>query len=139
MKILGASAEAIFPHEKEKVLRVVGAPGLIVNWHPWIERISIIEQQGLIYRKAILSGGETELVEKYWNEEGEDEFHYQAVQGLWSDFRYRSKIRVDECEEGCKVTWEGRLIKEEAEDEADQMENFYQEGLRGLGELLDEI
>ena len=139
MKIVSASAESVFPYPKEKLLRVVGAPGLIVNWHPWIESITISEMQGLVCRRARLAGGETELVEKFWNEEGANEFHFQAVQGFWADYRYRSKILVEEVEGGCKVTWQGRLMMEEPEDEEEQMKNFYREGLRGLGELLKEI
>ncbi|MDQ8203318.1 SRPBCC family protein [Pelagicoccus sp. SDUM812003] len=140
MKIIGSTVEATLPFEREKVRRIVGAPALIVNWHPWVDQISIIEQQGLLYRKARLMGGETELIEKFWEVDGQDEFHFQAVQGLWADYRYRSKIRLEDAEGGrCKVVWQGRLMKKDEEDEKEQMDQFYESGLAGLEELLADL
>lgn len=139
MKILGASVEREFPYEKEMVRRFVSAPALIVNWHPWIEKISIFEEKGLLYRKSILTGGDTEIVEKFWEDESGDEFHFQVVQGLWSDCRYRSKISVESCEGGSRVSWQGRLMTSEPEDESEQMEAFYEEGLNGLEAFLADL
>ncbi|EDY80648.1 hypothetical protein VDG1235_264 [Verrucomicrobiia bacterium DG1235] len=139
MKILGASVERRLPYDKEMVRRFISAPALIVNWHPWVEKISIFEEEGLLYRKSILSGGETELVEKFWEDEDQDEFHYQVVQGLWSDCRYRSKISLESCEDGSIVSWQGRLMMSEPDDESEQMEAFYEEGLRGLEEFLADL
>lgn len=139
MKIIGTTVEATLPFGRDKVRQIMAAPALIVNWHPWVDQISIFEQQGLFYRKAHLMGSDTELIEKYWAEPNEDEFHFQAVQGLWSDYRYRSKIQLEDAGEGCKLTWQGRLMKEDEEDEKDQMEAFYQNGIRGLEELLAEL
>lgn len=139
MKILGASVERDLPYEKETVLRFISAPALIVNWHPWIEKVSIFEEQGLQFRRAEIAGGESELIEKYWEDKDHDEFHYQVVQGLWSDFRYRSKISVEECEGGSRVSWQGRLMTSEPDDEDEQMEAFFEEGLAGLEEFLADL
>ncbi len=139
MKILGASVERDLPYEKETVLRFISAPALIVNWHPWIEKVSIFEEQGLQFRRAEIAGGESELIEKYWEDKDHDEFHYQVVQGLWSDFRYRSKISVEECEGGSRVSWQGRLMTSEPDDEDEQMEAFFEEGLNGLEEFLSDL
>lgn len=139
MKIIGASVEKTLPFEREQVRQLVAAPALIVNWHPWVDHISIFEQKGLLYRKAHLLSGGAELIEKYWAEEEGDEYHFQAVQGLWSDFRYRSKIHLEDAGEGCKIVWQGRLMKPEEEDEKEQMEQFYEEGLRGLETLLADL
>lgn len=139
MKILGAEIEKILPFEIETVQRYLAAPALIVNWHPWIEEVSIFEQKGLLYRRSKLSDGETELVEKFWTDETEREFHFQVVQGLWADFRYRSKISLTECEEGCVVSWQGRLMTEAPDDESEQMEAFYEQGLEGLKSFLEDL
>ncbi|MBK1880557.1 SRPBCC family protein [Pelagicoccus mobilis] len=139
MKILGASIEREIPFSKEEVERILAAPGLIVNWHPWIEEISIFEEQGLRYRRSTLTGGETELVEKFWEDEEHDEFHYQAVDGLWAENRYRTKIRVESIDGGSRISWQGRLMTSEPEDEDEQMEAFFEEGLNGLEELLAEV
>lgn len=139
MKILGASVEREIPYEKDTVLRFISAPALIVNWHPWIEKVSIFEEQGLQFRRSEISGGESELIEKYWEDKEHDEFHYQVVQGLWSDFRYRSKIGVEACEGGSRVSWQGRLMTSEPDDEDEQMEAFFEEGLNGLEEFLADL
>lgn len=139
MKILGASVERELPYSKEEVERIIAAPGLIVNWHPWIEKISIYEEQGLRYRRSTLTGGETELIEKYWEDEEHDEFHYQVVEGLWAEHRYRTKIRIEETEGGSRISWQGRLITSKPEDEDEQMEAFFEEGLDGLEELLADV
>lgn len=139
MKILGASVERELPYSKEEVERIIAAPALIVNWHPWIEKISIYEEQGLRYRRSTLAGGDTELVEKYWEDEDSDEFHYQVVDGLWSEHRYRTKIRVEATESGSRVFWQGRLMTSKPEDEDEQMEAFFEEGLNGLEELLADV
>lgn len=139
MKILGAEVETFLPHDAATVRRFVAAPALIVNWHPWVERVSIFEEKGLLYRKSSLFGGETELVEKYWVDEDGDEFHYQVVQGLWAEHRYRSKICIEACEDGCKVVWQGRLMTDSPEDESEQMEAFYREGLEGLKAFLEAL
>lgn len=139
MKILGASVERELAFSKEEVERILSAPGLIVSWHPWIEKISIYEEQGLRYRRSTLTGGESELIEKYWADEEHDEFHYQVVEGLWSEFRYRSKIRVEKSEGGSRVSWQGRLMTKEPGDEDEQMEAFFEEGLNGLEALLSEV
>ncbi len=139
MKILGASVERELPYDKETVRRFISAPALIVNWHPWIEKVSIFEEQGLQFRRAEIAGGESELIEKYWEDREHDEFHYQVVQGLWAEFRYRSKISVCECEGGSKVSWQGRLMTNEPEDEDEQMEAFFEEGLNGLEAFLADL
>lgn len=139
MKILGASVERELPYDKEVVVRFVSAPALIVNWHPWIEKVSIFEEQGLQFRRSTLVGGESELVEKFWQDNDGDEFHYQVVRGLWADQRYRSKIEVVDCEIGCRVSWQGRLMTSEPEDEDEQMEAFFEEGLNGLEEFLADL
>ncbi len=139
MKILGASVERELPYDKETVRRFISSPALIVNWHPWIDKVSIFEEQGLQFRRAEISGGESELIEKYWEDQEHDEFHYQVVQGLWSEFRYRSKISVCECEGGSKVSWQGRLMTNEPEDEDEQMEAFFEEGLNGLEAFLADL
>lgn len=136
MQIVGAKVETVLPFEKERVARLLGAPASIVNWHPWVEQVAIFEQQGLLYRKSVLSAGGAELVEKYWEEKGEGAFHYQAVQGLWADHRYRSRIQLADDPQGCKVSWEGRLMKERPEDEKEQMQSYYERGLEGLSALL---
>lgn len=139
MKILGASVERILPFDGALVRRFLSAPALIVNWHPWIESVSIFEQEGLLYRKSVLSDGETELVEKFWEDENGSDYHYQVVQGLWADCRYRSKINVEDTEDGCIVTWQGRLMTAAPEDESEQMESFYEEGLDGFVSFLEEL
>lgn len=138
MKIIDAQIESFIPHPREKVLQVVSDPTLIMSWHPWIERVAIYEQKGLVYRRLGFLGGEIELVEKLWSGEDEDTFHTQSVQGLWADYRYRSRIVVSECPDGCNLRWQGRLLKDKAADEAAQMEDFFREGLRGLRDLLGE-
>ena len=139
MQIIGAKVEKILPFRRDQVARVLRAPALIVNWHPWVDQVTIFEQQGLLYRKALLSGGGAELIEKYWDDEDLGEYHYQSVQGLWADYRYRSRIQIEEDPAGCKVSWEGRLMKEHPEDELEQMEQYYERGLEGLGSLLGEL
>lgn len=139
MKILGASVQREFPYDKETVSRFISAPALIVNWHPWIEKVSIFEEQGLQFRRSEISGGESELIEKYWEDAEHDEYHYQVVQGLWSDFRYRSKISVEACEGGSRVSWQGRLMTSEPGDEDEQMEAFFEEGLNGLEVFLADL
>ncbi len=139
MKILGASVEREVPYDKETVLRFISAPAMIVNWHPWIEKVSIFEEQGLQFRRSEISGGDSELIEKYWRDEDSDEFYYQVVQGLWSDFRYRSKIRVEGCQGGSRISWQGRLMTNEPEDEDEQMEAFFEEGLNGLEDFLADL
>ncbi|MDQ8184430.1 hypothetical protein [Pelagicoccus sp. SDUM812002] len=139
MKILGASIERELPYEKELVLRFVAAPAMIVNWHPWIEKVSIFEEQGLQFRRSEISGGNSELIEKYWQDEDGDEFHYQVVRGLWSDFRYRSKISVETCKGGSLVSWQGRLMTNKPDDEVEQMEAFFEEGLNGLEVFLADL
>lgn len=139
MKILGAEVEKVLPYDIETVRRYLSAPALIVNWHPWVEEVSIFEQKGLIYRRSTLAGGETELVEKFWEEENGSEFHYQVVQGLWADNRYRSKISLSRCGEGCEISWQGRLMTDDADDESEQMEAFYEQGLEGLQAFLADL
>lgn len=136
MKILGASVEREFPYSKETLRRFIAAPALIVNWHPWIEKVSIFEEKGLQFRRCEIMGGDSELIEKFWEDQGGDEFHYQVVRGLWSEFRYRSKLRVEECAGGSRVSWQGRLMTSDPGDEDEQMEAFFEEGLNGLEEFL---
>ena len=137
MKVIDASVETILPHKAEKVLRLVSVPSEIASWHPWVKRIAIYEQQGLLYRRASFVGTDEELVEKLWQDDNEGAFHSQSVQGLWADCLYRSKIQIRDHEEGCVVTWRGRLLRERSGGEAEQVETFYREGLRGLNDLLD--
>ncbi len=139
MKVIDASVETILPFDADAVIRLVSAPAELANWHPWVKRIALYEQGGLLYRRASFVGTDAELVEKVWQEDGHNEFHFQAVQGLWSDCLYRSKILVDQHEEGCKVTWQGRLLRETSKGESEQVESYFREGLRGLGDLLDAL
>lgn len=139
MKILGASVERDLPHSKAAVERFFAAPAVIVSWHPWIEKVSIYEEGGLSYRRSTLTGGDTEIVEKFWHDPKKDEFHCHVVEGLWSEYRYRSKVRIEEIEGGCRILWEGRLMISEPEDEDEQMEAFFEEGLNGLEELLADV
>ncbi|MBC2605647.1 hypothetical protein [Pelagicoccus albus] len=140
MKIVDATVIREFPYSKETVCRFFSAPALIVSWHPWIETVSIFDKCGLSFRRATLSGGETELVEKYWSDQNDEEFFYQVVEGLWSDYRYRSKVLVESTgEESCRITWEGRLMLQKPEDEKEQMEAFFSEGLDGLEVFLADL
>lgn len=138
MKIIDATVEATLPFGRDKVRHVVAAPALIVDWHPGVDRISIFEQKGLLYRKAHLKGWDAEIVEKCWAEPNQDEFHFQAVQGFWSDCLYRSKMQLEDADEGCKLIWQGRLMKADETDEKDQMQAFYESGIRGLEAFLAE-
>lgn len=136
MKIIDASIEAILPYPKEMVHRLVSAPALIADWHPSVEQVRIFEQKGLLYRKAVLLDDGAELFEKCWSEQEDVNYHFQAVQGLWAEAHYRSKIRLDECGDGCKVTWQGRLMSPSTGREKERMQEYYKEGLRGLDASL---
>ncbi len=137
MKVIDASVETVLPFDAEAVARLVSEPAEIANWHPWVQRIALYEQGGLLYRRSSFVGAESEIVEKVWRGEERNEFHFQAVQGLWSDCLYRSKIRIDEHEDGCRVTWQGRMMRGPRSGDEEQVETYFREGLRGLNELLD--
>ncbi len=134
MKIVQAKFEETIPYQKGAVEGVVAAPASLVSWHPWVDRVSLFEEKGFLYRRSHIMGGEVELIEKYWKADEADQsvFHFQAVQGLWADLRYRTKIELREAEEGCHITWMGRLVTDSESDEKDQMLSFYKEGIAGL-------
>lgn len=139
MKVLQASVDRELPYEKETVERFVAGPALIVSWHPWIEKVSIFDKEGLSFRRSTLVGGETELVERCWQDEVDDVFHFQVVNGLWAENHYRTKISVRACEGGSRVSWRGRLVTRKPMDEEEQMKAYFEEGLKGLDDFLSDL
>jgi len=137
MKVVGAAIERILPHDAEKARSYLALPAVIVNWHPWVEKVSLFEKHGFDYRRIVLFGGQTELVEKFWQDEHAGNFHFQVVKGLWMEELYRSKISVEARDGSCVVSWQGRLMTDSPEDESDQMEAFYEEGLSGFEAFLE--
>ncbi|HUF57111.1 MAG TPA: SRPBCC family protein [Thermohalobaculum sp.] len=119
------------PVPADTVWRQIGGFGAMADWHPWIDRVEVVEIDGQTHRHLHMADGELYLERLI--EEGERYYTYALLESGMPVDDHRATLSCVPEEGGCHVFWSAYFI---ATDPAadDMMIGFYEAGLLALDE-----
>lgn len=123
------------PRPADEVWARIGGFGGIADWHPWVDRVELVDIEGLPHRHLILVDGELYL-ERLLIEAGRH-YTYTMVQGPLPVDDHRATLSCVPEREGCHVFWSAYFVP--TDPAADEMViGFYEAGLQALRERFGE-
>ena len=115
----------------DAVWREIGGFGAIADWHPWIDRVEVVEIDGVTHRHLYMADGELYLERLI--EEGPRYHTYAVVESGLPVDDHRATLSCVPEKDGCHMFWSAFFVP--TDPAADEMViGFYEAGLEALGE-----
>lgn len=119
------------PRSAQEVWAEIGGFGRVADWHPWVERVELVEIDGLPHRHLFMADGELFLERLI--EEAPLYHTYSTVEGPLPVDDHRATLSCVPEPEGCRVFWSAYYVPTDAAAD-DMVLGFYEAGLGALGE-----
>ncbi len=119
------------PAEADDVWREIGGFGAIADWHPWIDRVEVVEIEGRLHRHLHMADGELYLERLI--EEGPRFYTYALVESGLPVDDHRATLSCVPEKQGCHVFWSAHFVPTDPAADA-MVIGFYEAGLEVLGE-----
>lgn len=119
------------PVPADEVWRQIGGFGAMADWHPWIDRVEVVEIDGQTHRHLTMADGDLYLERLI--EQGERYYTYELLESGLPVNDHRATLSCVPEAEGCHVFWSAYFIP--TDPAADEMViGFFEAGLTVLEE-----